>query len=560
MTDCPDENELALLAEDGLSTPARRALEMHLDGCAACTQLVAELAGLASTGVDVPSRYRVIRELGAGAMGVVWEAEDTLLHRRVALKAVKPGATGSQERRARVLREARALAQLHHPNVVAVYDAAEQGDAIYLALELVDGTNAREWLAVAPRTPAEILGVWKQAAHGLAAVHRAGIIHRDIKPDNVLVAADGHVLVGDFGLATNTSMDTLSELTATGALLGTPLYMSPEQLHGEPATARSDQFALCASLWEALSGRRPFAGSTIAALAIAMTERPRIPSGVDRRLFAVLARGLDADPQKRWADIDALVRALEARRGSRRAIPATVAAIAIAGGGATFAIRSRAAEEPAPVIASHAPATGLVASDAAVAVVDAAVPRPDAPAPAVDPVPGLLAAANHQLSTRDGAGCLRTLVKLPAIHDQAIASSVALVHAQCTMLTGKCDAGRAELETFGRAHAWSADRIRTAIGFANPSCPIANATPRTDARLQLLSALDNGGCRQVVADLHAHHIEFADLERLEITCEAREGDCKVARSRWHAQWPADAPAAVRQSVDDQFDQLFPRCR
>jgi serine/threonine protein kinase len=320
---CPDENVLVSLAEGSIDGEDRRAIDRHLDGCAECSKLVAHLAKLAvpewrdAGAVNVRSgpteRYKIVRQLGQGAMGVVWEAEDTNLGRRVALKFVRPEGANKQSLRRRLLREARALAQIRHVNVVQVFDAGEADDEVCLVLELVDGTNARAWREAAPRTLDETLAVWRQAAAGLAAVHRAGIVHRDIKPDNVLVAADGRVLVGDFGLATGDLGVTTT--TVSGAVIGTPLYMAPEQLAEAPATAKSDQFALCASIWEAVVGERPFRGATIAAIVLAMSRPPVMPAMTGRsraevRTLEVLARGLDPNPARRYPDIDALLAAL----------------------------------------------------------------------------------------------------------------------------------------------------------------------------------------------------------------------------------------------------------
>jgi serine/threonine protein kinase len=273
---------------------------------------------------------------------VVWEAEDKHLRRRVALKFVRTVGTGeSSERRRRLVREARALAQLRHPNVVTVYDVGEANDELFVALELVIGMDARTWLAARPRSAAEILGVWTQAATGLAAIHVAGLVHRDIKPDNILVADDGRVLVGDFGLATDRHPTAGAHLTATGAMsrraiVGTPIYMAYEQLLGGPATQRSDQFALCVSMWEALAGTRPFHGATLAMLAQAMQSRPTSPA--DDQIFAALARGLDPSPARRWPSIDHLLAALAARPSPSRLRPvllavatAAIAAVATAG-------------------------------------------------------------------------------------------------------------------------------------------------------------------------------------------------------------------------------------
>jgi serine/threonine protein kinase len=320
---CPDDNTLGLLVAGELGDAERARVERHLGGCPACAQLIAEVAR-ASPRRAIPTRYQLTRRLGAGAMGEVWEAEDTLLGRRVALKFVRPESTDDPHYRARLVREARALARLHHPNIVAVHDLEQASDGeLFVALELVDGSTARAWRAAAPRTRSQILAVWRAVADGLTAAHRAGIVHRDLKPDNVFIAGDGRVVIGDFGLA-SMAADGSTTLTASGQLVGTPLYMPPEQLRGGAVTARSDQFALCVCLWEALVGTRPFqTAGTIAALVTAMRDRPGLP--VRRRsLLAVLARGLDPDPEQRWPDLPALLRALDRVRRRR------LAAIAIA--------------------------------------------------------------------------------------------------------------------------------------------------------------------------------------------------------------------------------------
>jgi len=315
---CPDDHTLGLLVADELTEAERAGVERHLGGCAACAQLIAEYARVTPRRA-IPPRYQLIRGRGAGAMGEVWEAEDTVLGRRVALKFVRPDASADPAYQARLIREARALARLHHPNVVAIHDLDQGEDGeLFVALELVDGSTARAWRAEAPRTTAEILAVWRRVADGLAAAHRAGIVHRDLKPDNVFVARDGRVVIGDFGLASVAADGGSTTLTATGQVVGTPVYMPLEQLRGDAATARSDQFALCVCLWEALVGARPFrAGGTIAALIVGMRARPALPLR-HRGVLAVLARGLDPDPAKRWPDVPALVRALD--RARRRAL------------------------------------------------------------------------------------------------------------------------------------------------------------------------------------------------------------------------------------------------
>ena len=233
---------------------------------------------------DLVGRYRLVARLGAGAMGVVWEAEDPQLDRRIAIKVVHPRLARDTAATTRLLREARAMAKLSHRSVVTVHDAVEVDGRLFLAMELVEGTTLGQLLRA--RTPDALadwrrwLGMMIAAGEGLAAAHRRGVLHRDFKPDNVLVDTDGRVCVGDFGLAAlgadargaasgaASAAAADGELTATGSLLGTPVYMSPQQLRGEAIDARADQFAFCVACFEALYGVRPFrAGPGLAAIA-----------------------------------------------------------------------------------------------------------------------------------------------------------------------------------------------------------------------------------------------------------------------------------------------------
>ncbi|WAS95731.1 serine/threonine-protein kinase [Nannocystis punicea] len=275
-------------------------------------------------------RYHVLGQLGEGGMGVVYAAYDPDLDRKVALKLLR--ADGHSASPGRLLREAHALARLSHPNVVQIHDTGAIDGRIFIAMELVRGVDLRTWLAQ-PRTPAEVLRVFLDAGRGLAAAHEAGFVHRDFKPDNVLVGVDGRARVADFGLvrqhdepeapaAVEPDRGTLSRsLTMTGALLGTPAYMSPEQHRGGTADARSDQFSFCMALWEALHGQRPFAGDSAAAIVAAMQAgqlRPARGPGVPGELTRILARGLAHDPERRYPNMPALLAALAVDRGRKR--------------------------------------------------------------------------------------------------------------------------------------------------------------------------------------------------------------------------------------------------
>lgn len=292
-------------------------------------------------------RYRVERELGAGGMGVVYAAHDPELDRRVALKVLR---NVDEESRARLRREARAMARLSHPNVVTVYEVGTADDRDYIAMELVDGTSLAEWLHASDRSMAERVDALLAAGRGLAAAHAAGMVHRDFKPHNVLRARDGRVLVTDFGLAVSPmgsqergaapaggGPGPLAQVTWTGALAGTPAYMAPEQWRGAAVTAAADQFAFCVSLWEAIARRRPFTGTTLDELR-GQIERgltsPQLAT-LPRGLRPIVARGLHPDPTRRWPGMAELLQAIGRTRRVRRWRPvvagATVVALSLGG-------------------------------------------------------------------------------------------------------------------------------------------------------------------------------------------------------------------------------------
>ncbi|MEO8701300.1 MAG: tetratricopeptide repeat protein [Kofleriaceae bacterium] len=321
-----------------LAASEREQLEAHVDECDACRALLVELARtdldaiVSITRESDPTRigrYEVEARLGEGGMGTVYAARDPKLDRRVAVKLVHPelAARGGVDR---LLREGRALARLSHPNVVAVHDAGTDGDRVYIAMELVEGETLAVWLAKHERSWREIADKFVAVARGLAAAHRAGITHRDVKPENVLIDRDGRPKVADFGLAghsepvaqADSPIDPASRLTHPGAVLGTPAFMSPEQRRGEAVGPATDQYSLCAALRNALLDGES-------------------PKAVPRSLRRAIARGLATDPEHRFASIDALIDAIDPARRTRRtkrlAIAAT-AIVALGGGGAAYAI------------------------------------------------------------------------------------------------------------------------------------------------------------------------------------------------------------------------------
>jgi len=277
---------------------------------------------------DLPKqigRYQVLRLIGEGGMGRVFAARDPQLDRVVALKLVAAGSAGGAQA---LLAEALVMAKLSHPNVVTVYDAGMEGEEAFVVMELVPGATLREWQSHWARSWREVLKAYIEAGLGLAAAHRAGITHRDFKPDNVLIGADGRTRVTDFGLARATSAPG----DAGGAHMGTPKYMAPEQLASGRADPRSDQYAFCAALHEALFGTIPRPSTAYARAGppttvpigahaaaappapevprTAASDPPRVPSYRAVLLRPVLGRGLSAAPEARYPSMDVLVVAL----------------------------------------------------------------------------------------------------------------------------------------------------------------------------------------------------------------------------------------------------------
>ena len=358
--ECPDDATLLALVEGRLGADALPELDTHLDRCELCREVVAHLGSgprpkrADTSREDRVGRYLVLEPLGEGAMGVVLRAFDPELERQVALKLLHPGREGVKSR-ARLVREAQAMVRLSHPNVIAVHDVGARESDVYVAMELARGPNLREWLKE-PRARGEILRVFRAAGEGLAAAHAAGLVHRDFKPENVILTEGGVPKVGDFGLASaeGEAPDEVTDgslldasLTRTGALLGTPAYMSPEQLDGAAADARSDQFAFCVALHEALTGARPFSGRTLDALRESIASRRVRAHG---HVARAIERGLAPDPSDRFEDMRALLRALEPPRLSRRTL-ALSAAAALAVGGLLYAA---APDTPDPCATSGA--------------------------------------------------------------------------------------------------------------------------------------------------------------------------------------------------------------
>jgi tetratricopeptide (TPR) repeat protein/predicted Ser/Thr protein kinase len=385
---CPAENTWLAYVGGELEAAAIDRLDHHLDACVTCRQLYAGIArddGHAATQPAAPSpwplgsarerdvldlsrgtpigRYMVLGPIGRGGMGVVYKAYDPELDRAIALKLVAfdgLNKTSADALRQRLLREAKTLAQLSHPNVVAVYDVGTFGDSVFVAMEFVAGRSLRSWLRAEQRRPRDILAVFASAGAGLAAAHEQAIVHRDFKPENVMVGDDGRVRVLDFGLAFSpagraaarpslgelAANDDGAQLTREGSVLGTPAYMAPEQDAGEEVDARGDQFSFCASLYEALFGQRPFAGTTYLEMAAHRAageiEAPPAVGGVRAGVRAAVLRGLRTAPAERHRDMGALLAELGKRAWyvrTRFALAALAVAALAAAGWAVWATR-----------------------------------------------------------------------------------------------------------------------------------------------------------------------------------------------------------------------------
>jgi serine/threonine protein kinase/tetratricopeptide (TPR) repeat protein len=462
MTACPSDDDLAGHLAGELDAAHAVAVAAHVDACEICRAVVVgavrggvvswiqvvdasragrtgQRAGLGTGAEAAPAtaadrgrlmphrrdatltpgteigRYRIVELIGAGGMGVVYAAHDAALDREVALKVLRHDLAGDPAMLAeRLVRESRLMAKASHPAVITVHDVGRDGDQVYVAMELIAGETLGAWLRRAPRTVDEVVALFCRAGAGLVAAHRAGLVHRDFKPDNVLVELEppgerqrvgrggdpagvaggtdvvARVLVTDFGVARAIAAAEVTaelravgstdgraavspvhvQLTATGATVGTPAYMAPEQLSGADVDERADVFGFAVSLWEAIYGVRPFGGATPNEIRAAMDHPPvaprqrgtaaakgRIPGWLVRALRAALV----ADPLQRTATVAALLAQLdpEPRRRRRRRVAAAVGAVAVPG-----AVVATIAAWPAPAAAPDPCALGRASLDA----------------------------------------------------------------------------------------------------------------------------------------------------------------------------------------------------
>jgi serine/threonine-protein kinase len=279
-------------------------------------------------------RYQLTRIVGRGGMGEVWAAWDLRLERDVAVKRLSPHLAAEPGVRERFDVEARAAAGLNHPNVVAVLDSGEHEGIPFLVMELLPGRTLADELVDEPLDPARVRRVGAEVLAALAASHGAGILHRDVKPGNVLLGADGAVKVADFGIAKSTEA---LDLTTTGTIVGTAAYLAPERLAGQRATVQADLYAVGVLLYEALSGQKPYAADTPMGLLRAVEAQNPVPlaearPGLDRSLVATVARAMDPDPARRFAtaaDMAAALRGLPVPAAGTAAADPAVAATSV---------------------------------------------------------------------------------------------------------------------------------------------------------------------------------------------------------------------------------------
>lgn len=368
---CLDDSTIYEFAMGALGRDELATADAHIDDCEDCRMVVVGLvrtggsgvaSGIEKTQLDpsleleagdgtaalrrgyvLGEKYVVLDVLGAGAMGIVYSAWDSVLERKVAIKTLRADAS-FKDRKERFVREAQAMAKIAHPNVVAVHDVGEVGARAYIAMEFVQGSTLRDWGRQTSRSWTELRDMCVQAGHGLAAAHAAGLVHRDFKPENVIVGSDNRARVTDFGLVALGgspaepvgSSPELMELTTTGAVLGTPAYMAPEQFRAEAVDARTDQYSFCATTWELLFGSRPIEAKTFdeQLRRVLGGDLPAPPKGAPAWLSQALLRGLAVKPEQRHASMDVLLEAMcrdrKSSPGRRVGVGVAVAGLGIA--------------------------------------------------------------------------------------------------------------------------------------------------------------------------------------------------------------------------------------
>jgi predicted Ser/Thr protein kinase len=510
---------------------------------------------------EAVGRFVLLDLLGRGGMGEVYAAYDPQLDRKVAVKILQ---SRSHEGEARLLREAKTVAKLQHPNVVVVYEVGTFRDTVFIAMEFVEGRTLGAWLQAEARPWREILRVFQAAARGLAAAHEIGIIHRDFKPDNVMITKTGEVRVMDFGLARSVDMgpddvaappaaapaldqkltdgdDTRAlaglarlavadsqadavKLTRTGMLLGTPAYMAPEQFAGGALDARTDQFSFCVALCEALYGARPFEGETFLSLMVNIgegrvrppPERSRVPSWLRR----VVLRGLSAEPDARYPSMGALLAALDADpMQRRRRWLTTLGGAALLGSLALFA--GRAGRGSGPVCSDGADRLAGVWEPAA------------GPSPRRDQVKRAFLATGKSFATQSYATAARLL-------DEYVGRWTSMVRENCeaTRLRGAQSWEVLDLRTSCLADRLANVRALTEVFMSADEGVVTNAASAAGALPMLDRCADVAALRAVVKPPEdpATRRRVGELrdELAHVAALGASGQCRLAETRGQA--------------------------
>ena len=533
--DCFDDEVLRPYVRGEFAPEEAAECRRHLEGCAACREraarvqeehcraAVAELSRTGDMATGAPAaalerprqlergssigRFIVLDVLGQGGMGEVYAAFDPQLNRKVALKLLLPargpadGETPEDSAKERLLREAQAMAQLSHPNVLPVFDVGEHAGRVFIAMEHVAGSTLRAWMKADKHRPwKEAVKPFLEAGRGLAAAHKAGLIHRDFKPDNVMLSQDGRVYVMDFGLAraegaaelssgSGASVDSLSlpsggtatlatgllntRLTLQRGVVGTPGYMPPEQIRNEELDARADVFAFCASLYVSLYGQRPFVGgdarSVLQATLSGRIAPPPRGTKVPAWLHRVVLEGLSPDRDRRFSSMEALLVALQddpSVRTRRLAAAAGVLLVLGAGAGAYRYTQARKAAE----CRTEGEALAAVWSAARQAEVEKAflaTGKSFAP-DAWRRVKAALDGYTSRLGAQAEAACVATRVRR-----EAPPSSLAL---QRSCLTQRQVDARALVDVFAQADAQVVEKSAAAVQELPPLDPCADVT------------------------------------------------------------------------------------
>ena len=611
---CVEPRHWVALTERRLTEQEEAAVRSHAATCDVCRPLLAvaeqkrvsaadaptrelstsELA-LAKEGAKEPAlergatvgRFVVLDVAGVGGMGAVYSAYDPQLERRVAIKLLSaaggPDATGPSH--ARMLREAQAMARLSHPNVVNVFEVGEHKGSIFIAMEYVAGTTLKQWLREAPRTWRDIVSLFQQAGRGLAAAHAAHLVHRDFKPANVLIGADGRARVTDFGVARadgtyepvgpakkqgdEPSHSSMSEpLTQHDVVIGTVGYMSPEQALATTPDARSDQFSFCVSLWEALYEQKPFAGETPVEVTRALvlgTLPPKPKASVPSVIHAALVRGLSHAPEDRFPSMEALLTALEARPMEwTKAAPWLVfAAGALVLVGWQASSRGRVQRE----CVAAADLTSVWGDGAKQTVRGAfgAVKKPFAPA-ALASVERALDAASASLAQKTLEACEAAQLRHEVTDETWRLQSACFARRRAELGELVSNLSTAEDTTVERAGtiAWSLTPAsvctNTARLRADPRLSSATTQPRVAALQTTLlkgrSLLDAGKLKDVGALLAAAIAEAKDLQLKALEAEAHslQGALEQAQGK-NVEAAASWQRAFALALASGFDEL-----